>query len=239
MGFEPLDGIKLIMLMAAGLLFCCAGLYLLIRPKPEGSAAKIELFGLKFESSSAGLLVFLIGAAFLAVPMFVPEKAQVTVAQQDPPSVGTAPTAQDAAAPSTPQDADETVVATPIVTAQGKVKEAEPNDSIDTATPFDLGQIATGQTGSDGDIDWFVMAIPASGIRGHEIKLKHFNSNGNQVSAGLFNNREEAVGHLVAGNGATYLPIKSDLAEKLFFRLTGVDRFERGYELSVVAGEAN
>ncbi len=80
MEFEALDGIKLVMLMAAGLLFAVVGLYLLIRPKPEGSAAKIELFGMKFESSSAGLLVFLIGAVFLVIPLFVAEKKPVVVA---------------------------------------------------------------------------------------------------------------------------------------------------------------
>lgn len=74
MDFEAQDSTKLIILMIAGAAFAVAGLWLLIKPKPSGSTAKIEFFGLKFESSSAGLLVFLIGAAFLVIPLFVPEK---------------------------------------------------------------------------------------------------------------------------------------------------------------------
>ena len=65
MDFEAQNPTILIVLMVAGAAFAGVGLWLLLKPKPTGSTAKIEIFGLKFESSSAGLLVFLIGAVFL------------------------------------------------------------------------------------------------------------------------------------------------------------------------------
>ncbi len=71
-----LDGTKLLILMTAGGVFALAGLWLMFRPPVQGQAAHVELFGMKFQSSSAGLLVFLIGAVFLAVPVFVPEREQ-------------------------------------------------------------------------------------------------------------------------------------------------------------------
>jgi hypothetical protein len=78
MQIVALDGAKLLALMLAGGVFALAGLWLMFRPQPAGEAARIELFGLKFQASSAGLLVFLIGAVFLAVPIFVPEKEGIS-----------------------------------------------------------------------------------------------------------------------------------------------------------------
>lgn len=238
MEFEALDGIKLVMLMAAGLLFAVVGLYLLIRPKPEGSAAKIEIFGLKFESSSAGLLVFLIGAVFLVIPLFVPEKKIVAEVPIPSPGETLKPKLVDKPDPAK-QPVPEQPTPTPVVIAGEKVEETEPNDSVETATPFALGQTLRGQTGSDGDVDWFVMPIPASGIQGHEVKLKHFNKNGNQVTAQVFNHREENVGYLNARKGAIYLPIKTDFEEELYFRVTGNDRYDSGYELTVLPDSSN
>ena len=234
MGFEPLDGIKLIMLMAAGLVFALVGLYLLVRPKPEGSSAKIELFGLKFESSSAGLLVFLIGAAFLSVPMFVPEKAaDVAVAEA-------ADDAKPAAEPSSvaPSQAPETLAL--VAPAQGSsVEEVEPNGKTETAMPIGLEQTVLGQTQKGGDVDWYVMAVPVGGLRGYEVKLKHFNQSGSQVTADVYNKREEHVGYLRARNGATYLPITSDFDDRIYFRVKSSDRYQWDYELSVVPEASN
>ena len=74
MDVVALDAAKLTALMVAGAAFALAGLWLMFKPQPAGEAAKIELFGLKFQASSAGLVVFLIGAVFLAMPIVVPEK---------------------------------------------------------------------------------------------------------------------------------------------------------------------
>ena len=69
-----MDSMRLWILMIAGGVFSVAGILLMFRAKQEGSSARLELFGQKFEASSTGIIVFLIGAAFLAAPVFVPER---------------------------------------------------------------------------------------------------------------------------------------------------------------------
>lgn len=73
MKLQALDGPVLYLLMAVGLIFTLSGLYFIFKRKDDENAARIELFGLKFQSSSAGTLVFLIGAVFLFIPLFAPK----------------------------------------------------------------------------------------------------------------------------------------------------------------------
>lgn len=137
-----LDGTKLIVLMLAGGVFALAGLWLMFRPQPEGEAARVELFGLKFQASSAGLLVFLIGAAFLALPIFVPEKAGPQ-RPADPSAPGSPPTAGTDPNLPLPRLADSA--------------ELDPNDTISSANALILGQTVSGAL-SAGDLDWYVVA---------------------------------------------------------------------------------
>ena len=74
MDFPTVEPWKLLTLMIAGGVFSVSGLWLMFRVQSSGETAKVELFGLKFQSSSAGLFVFLIGATFLLLPLFVPER---------------------------------------------------------------------------------------------------------------------------------------------------------------------
>ena len=70
-----MDGVMQYFLMAFGAVFSVAGLVLIFRKaKPDAGAAKIEFLGQKLEANSTGIVVFLIGAAFLAAPLFVPAK---------------------------------------------------------------------------------------------------------------------------------------------------------------------
>jgi hypothetical protein len=142
MQIVALDGTKLIVLMLAGGAFALAGLWLMFRPQPEGEAARIELFGLKVQASSAGLLVFLIGAAFLAVPIFVPERAGPL--PQDP--------SPEPGSPSTPG----TVPDLPLPRL-ADTEEVEPNDAISNANALVLGQTVRGAL-SPGDFDWYVVS---------------------------------------------------------------------------------
>jgi len=71
MEFTALEPWKLIVLMAAGGIFSAAGLWLIFRPKTDGHSMVIHVAGMKLEASSAGVLVFLIGTAFFATPLFV------------------------------------------------------------------------------------------------------------------------------------------------------------------------
>jgi hypothetical protein len=81
--FQGVAPAKLIILMVAGAIFAFAGLWLMFRQTPAGDAARIELFGIRFRSSSAGLLVFIVGALFLAAPVFVPEAKQPRSGDED------------------------------------------------------------------------------------------------------------------------------------------------------------
>ncbi|MEM0989669.1 MAG: hypothetical protein AAGK00_12360 [Pseudomonadota bacterium] len=183
MDIVALDGTKLLALMAAGGIFALAGLWLIFRPKEEGDTAKIELFGLKFQSSSAGLLVFLIGAVFLALPIFVPEKAatgasvtgpQVATGEEQP---GNPPTGGDQGVgtqsgqaevsstnpPTNPPGTQPVPVATgPLVAAEGE--EIEENDTLATANVIPVGVSIRGKTTKDDD-DFFTFTFP-DGFKG-------------------------------------------------------------------------
>src|SRR5262245_37531970 len=85
-----MDGARLTVLMIAGGIFSVAGILLMFRAKQEGGPAWLELFGQKFEAASTGIVVFLVGAAFLATPMFVTEQSRTTAppSADAPPSKG-------------------------------------------------------------------------------------------------------------------------------------------------------
>ena len=151
MNIVALDGTKLLILMAAGGVFALAGLWLMFRPQPAtetGDGAKIELFGLKFQASSAGLLVFLIGAIFLGVPIVVPEKPPV--ARGSPAGAGDAGPEQASSAQGD---------ASPPPRARATGREAEPNEGYERANRLTLGDSVAGSMAAK-DEDWFVVALP-------------------------------------------------------------------------------
>jgi hypothetical protein len=155
MQIVALDGAKLLALMLAGAVFALAGLWLMFRPQPAGEAARIELFGMKLQASSAGLLVFLIGAVFLAVPIFVPER-------DAPRSVS--PALGSASVP-TPSEGSATN-ATPVgglIPARQRATgtEVEPNDTPETANQIAVGDFIAGVV-SSGTEDWFVVPVDAT-----------------------------------------------------------------------------
>ncbi|MEP2030032.1 MAG: hypothetical protein ABJI96_15130 [Paracoccaceae bacterium] len=173
MVFEALDGIKLVILMAAGLLFAVAGLYLLMRPKPEGSAARIELFGLKFESSSAGLLVFLIGAAFMASPMFVKERSGTE--EESPEAPG-----QVEPAPKKPGHV--------ILPDTPGAQESEPNDIVQDANELRIGATVAASV-RKGQQDWYV--IPTADHIGQRLIVTLRAVSGPQVGGEVFDTDEQ------------------------------------------------
>jgi hypothetical protein len=150
MQFTTLDGGKILALMAAGGAFALAGLWLMFRPKPEGGAAKLELFGMKFESSSAGLLVFLIGAAFLATPLVVDERSAGTERPTPTPSPG-----KKAAEPASGRPAV-------ILPSAAGAEEVEPNNFLTEANQIERGIFYAGQTRPDRNDreDWYVLPTP-------------------------------------------------------------------------------
>jgi hypothetical protein len=168
----PVSSDKLTILLIAGVIFALAGLWLMMRPKKvaqsgEGeettSGAKLELFGLKFQSSSAGLLVFLVGAAFMAGGTLLPER-QVSVIDGWKFAEGSDDPQQKS------PDADASESAT---------NEVEPNDASVEANVLSVGSVLSGKV-EGSDEDFYVVELPegftgtfAVNIRGHA-KFKVF-----------------------------------------------------------------
>lgn len=151
MELNPVDSTKLVILMLFGAVSALAGLWLLLKPKGDGGATSIELFGLKFQSSSVGLLVFLVGAAFVAVPLFVAEQSA------PPPAAQTGDTAKirdpGKITPADPNTSGITATASPVdISKEGR--EIEPNNTAASANILPIGASVTGEVPKD-DADAF------------------------------------------------------------------------------------
>ena len=236
MGIEAISSTRMIVLMIMGGLFACVGLYMMLRPRPEG-AAKVELFGLKFESSSAGLLVFLVGSAFLAVTLFVPEKpplanninpANSTAAPLPP--VGGTSTGEQATVATEDSDSARPVA---VSTVAGAVaKESEPNQLVRDADPLALSGIGTGKVGKNGDEDWWQVSLPTNDLTAYEVKVSHVA--GSTIQAFVFDGRERQLGMVSVNQGSEYLQFDEGVTDKLFIKVRGGQSFDRHYELSVL-----
>jgi hypothetical protein len=145
MAVQGLDATKLFLLMALGAAFAAAGIYLLLRPSARDGATRIELLGMKFNASSGGLLVFIIGALFLASPIVVPERLRPPAAQ-GPAAVAGAPLQM-------PLDGQRME---PIGI---EAAESEANNSLASANRVALGSVIEGRL-PKGDDDYFAVEVP-------------------------------------------------------------------------------
>lgn len=209
MEFEAISTTRMIALMLAGGFFAFAGLYMMLRPRPEG-AAKIELFGLKFESSSAGLLVFLVGAAFLTVTLFVPERETASSQTIDVPRENVPELALPPDTSAIPSENSEGAI----------IEETEPNNGIREAQTLEIGQVAAGRfKDQSGDVDWYSVSFPNGDIAQHEIRLRHVN--GNRVRVKVYDSREQEIGDFNTASGATYFPLEDQTTDRIFLKATG------------------
>ena len=184
--FGTIDTTISSVLMVVGGLVMFVGLFLVFRPSAHG--AKFELFGLKFESSSAGILVFLVGTGLLVNPIYMDR-----VASQDAETIADDGTLQ-------PQ-ADGTVVATvpegamggqPVDLTVGRAlflegAEIEPNNTLAGANVVAVGSSITGEVAL-GDDDFFTFFLPdgfegevAINVDGHSSNMKVFDDLGTQI----------------------------------------------------------
>ncbi|MEM1130443.1 MAG: hypothetical protein AAGH83_07960 [Pseudomonadota bacterium] len=232
MEFAALDPGKLLVLMIAGGVFALAGLWLMFRPKPEGSRAKIELFGLKFESSSAGLLVFMIGAAFLALPLFVPSGADNTgsaakATSVEDPAVEGAEQRTEAGrgevATSTPQPAAVTARPARALTAVGE--EVEPNDNIAVANEIAIGSVIHGEVEA-GNPDFYTFTFPDDYIGRFTANLS-----GDRVG---FSTYDDLGGLLFQSNSKRF---NSEVEYSRYYVSVGTGEKRAGYTLTVGARE--
>jgi hypothetical protein len=100
---------------------------------------------MKFNASSGGLLVFIVGALFVAAPIFVPERPKPNVTK----IAGTAAATLMPNAASGQQVTGITVEAV----------EVEANDTVASANRIVLGSAINGEL-SKGDVDYYAVDIP-------------------------------------------------------------------------------
>jgi hypothetical protein len=155
-----LDPTKLMILMVVGGIFAAFALYLMVRPAAHGSA-KIEIFGLKFESSSAALLVFLVGAGLLSLPLWVKERAGSMGDVRDP--TGRIAGTNGTASPPTVQAV--------LLPAEANANEAEPNDSIHKSNQIAPNSTVRGTVRTE-DQDWYVIDTSGAGEMDLEIGIR-------------------------------------------------------------------
>lgn len=168
-----LDAKLLFVFPAFGAVFTVAGLVLLFRGGARAEEQVVEVLGLKFRFTSVGLVVFLIGALFLAVPVFV--SADRSPLHEGPPAlvsqggVGSADRAQDG--------------------------EVEPNDYVSEANAVEFGANYAGAIDRD-DKDFFAFEA-GPGAQALRLILRRVQGTGNLVVS-LFDpqGRESRVGYL-------------------------------------------
>ncbi len=164
--FGPIEAAKLYAIMAAGGLFAVAGLALLFRPPQGDSVQVVEVLGVKIRVSSAGTVVFLVGAAFLLAPVFVKEDQ------------GPIPTSIDGPTP------------VPVISSLPppvKGSEVEPNNDFSQPNQIEIGETYKG-TLTGKDEDFFVFSTKA---RAGQVMRFILHTSGNAVSATLFDVGEQ------------------------------------------------
>jgi len=214
MTLQAIDTGTLYALMAAGFVFALAGLYLILKRKDDENAARIELFGLKFQSSSVGTLVFLVGAAFLVLPMFAPREDAAAVLPE--PSRPGAPVAEAQGGDSAPPSGRPAIV----LPAAANAAEVEDNNAISDANQFSLGHGVRGALDArrdDGE-DWYVVDLGPK--TGDDVSVQVRGADG-ACEVFVFDAREEqlATGDCPQNGGSVTLDVFLPDAEKLFVRV--------------------
>ena len=211
---------RLTILMVLGAVFAAAGLWLLIRPKPATGAAKIELFGLKFEASSAGILVFLIGAAFLAVPLFVKERTMQVV--------GTLPGVSPEE-PGTSGQTGGTNTALVLPDSPG-ASEVEPNDRVQKANQLAIGATVEGKT-RDEQVDWYV--VPTAGQEGKRLVVILRRTAGPQVYGDIMDANEQRIDQMGWASAGAAMGEADITGPKIYLRIVGdyIDNAMTTYEI--------
>ncbi|WP_299846661.1 hypothetical protein [uncultured Roseovarius sp.] len=184
---QDLTSIQIYAIMALGAVFSLVGLWFIFRPPLVDGLTKIEIFGLKFNASSIGLVVFLVGAAFLTVPIFVPVRHEAAQNVPNPaPDEIQAETKEEPGTNSTGGSA-----APPRPTADGK--EAEPNDSWEQANVIEVGGAISGIVTQSSD-DWYYIPLD-SAQQTLNVKIRS-RSNNYSCKINAFHANEAGIGFL-------------------------------------------
>lgn len=162
--FQQLTLVQMTIFMALGAVFSLVGLYFLFRPPQTDGETKLQMFGITVNASSVGLVVFLVGAAFVATPAFVPVRDSAMLPFTNGPS---GESGEDLKG-----DASDTP--TPGKVPQRRAAdgdEGEPNDTWDDANVIAPDGSMKG-TVTEASEDWFYVPL-TEGQQNVEIQLRH------------------------------------------------------------------
>lgn len=192
------SGPVLYLLLTVGVVFALAGLRLIFTKSAEENAARIELFGLKFQSSSAGLLVLLIGAGFLSVPLFNPQMDLQATPESPSLPMQEEPTPAPADSPELPDQGSAI-----LLPQAANAPEVEPNSKITEANQFFLGSGAAGNIDRSRDDfeDWYVVDIGESGSSDYVAQIR--SAGGCRLA--VFDAREQRIDDVYCSRGGSAL----------------------------------
>lgn len=234
MTLQALDKPVLYLLMAVGLIMTLSGLYLMFKRKDDENAARIELFGLKFQSSSAGTLVLLIGAAFLIIPLFAPKSPNIKTVESEQSTASTLP---QAITPKT-KNQNMTGQQAVLLPASADALESEPNDQITESNQFRLGFGVKGSLDRDRDdnSDWYVVDVSESGVADFTIKIR---TPGGYCNVIAYDQNEEEIDRTDcnASGGSKNFDVFAKDNDVLFFKVSHNTSYSSsvGYELFISA----
>jgi len=229
MTLQALDGPILYLLIAVGLIFALSGLYFILKRKDDENAARIELFGLKFQSSSVGTLVFLIGAAFLLIPLFAPKSPDVRTVEPGQPD---AATLQETEFPAT-TNGSATGQRAVLLPASADTAESEPNDQLVQSNQIGLGFGVKGtlDRARDDYDDWYVVDVSESGNVDFTIQIRTLSG---RCNVRAYDQNEEQLAWVTCSNsGSVNFDIFSQDNDVLFFKVAVSGSPPASYELFV------
>lgn len=163
-----LDQTEKYVLMASGAVFALAGIYMMIKPSMRDGETKIEFFGLKFNASSGGLLVFLVGSGFLVGAALAPEKNLVSAER----SGGTQAQAKFDTSETNSNTGETNRNKAILLPEKADTPEQEPNNSIHDANQISKGVFYKARIDQErkDNQDWFI--IPTSDSKNKDMKIQ-------------------------------------------------------------------
>ncbi|MEM8956415.1 MAG: hypothetical protein AAGC86_01250 [Pseudomonadota bacterium] len=166
MEIAPLDPTMKLALIGFGAVIALAGLWLIFRPPGDGDKTVLHFLGMKFEATSAGTLVFIVGIGVFALSLFAPV-ASSTAGNMSGEGADPGVTARSAApAPSNANAANVQPASPAAVASQAAAppvwlegSEAEPNDSLARANLIPVGATISAEVAKEND-DYYSVILP-------------------------------------------------------------------------------
>lgn len=217
-------------LLFSSTVFCLAGLYMMIKPSMIDGEARIEFLGFKFNASSGGLIVFLVGTVLMAGTALAPDQPHL-------PQTGGM---QSTAALSENSLADaETVGPMPAIDLPegAETLELEPNNAKDQAFRIPTGVMFQGALDPKlKDVeDWF--AIPTGQLENGTMHLKVVakEGSGSKCAVSAYGEGEDALhsASLKSSEEANHQRYNVVGLEVIFLRFSCGGNYSYRYEFHV------